>query len=118
MNKCKDIPVDSEENRKIKRMDISEFRELGYLQEVNRRFFHPLGLALEIMRDENGVETLASIWDNRLDDEGIYYDLKNADGERLQRFNKNRDFIENEINKRLDKRLKMFNGSIEPIPKN
>jgi hypothetical protein len=29
-------------------MNIAEFREAGYLQESNRRFFHPLGLALEL----------------------------------------------------------------------
>jgi hypothetical protein len=32
----------------VKRIDIQEFRERGYLQEVNRRLLHPLGLALEI----------------------------------------------------------------------
>lgn len=29
-------------------MDVEEFRELGYLQEVNRRVLHPLGLALSV----------------------------------------------------------------------
>lgn len=28
-------------------MDLAAFRERGYLQEANRQFFHPLGLALE-----------------------------------------------------------------------
>lgn len=32
-------------------MDPAEFREEGYLQEVNRRFFHPLGLAVEMLFD-------------------------------------------------------------------
>jgi hypothetical protein len=31
-----------------KRMCIKEFRELGLLHEVNRLFFHPLGLALAL----------------------------------------------------------------------
>jgi N-acetyl sugar amidotransferase len=35
----------------IKYMDIGEFRRLGFLQEANRLFFHPLGLVL----DEDGV---------------------------------------------------------------
>lgn len=34
--------------RTIKHMPISEFRGEGYLQELNRRFLHPLGLALEV----------------------------------------------------------------------
>lgn len=31
-----------------KRMSIREFQKRGYLFEVNRRFFHPLGLALAV----------------------------------------------------------------------
>lgn len=34
---------------KIKEMRVTEFRELGFLQEANRQFFHPLGLALSIV---------------------------------------------------------------------
>src|ERR1700757_4623348 len=29
-------------------IDLAEFREQGFLQEANRQFFHPLGLALEM----------------------------------------------------------------------
>lgn len=38
----------------IKYMDVAEFRELGFLQEANRQFFHPLGLALSVavLREE------------------------------------------------------------------
>ena len=31
-----------------KKMPIEEFRDRGYLQEVNRRLLHPLGLAFEL----------------------------------------------------------------------
>lgn len=58
----------------IKTIDIKEFREKGFLQEVNRKFFHPLGLALEvIINDETGEETLGGIWDYRDDDEGMFF---------------------------------------------
>ncbi len=57
-------------SEEIKRIDIKEFREAGYLQEANRRFFHPLGLALEITRHEDGTETLSGVWDYRDDPEG------------------------------------------------
>ena len=79
----------------IKRIDIAEFRRLGFLQEVNRQFFHPLGLALEVVVDdchhpdveagsfpavrcelcgENGkVESLGGVWDHRDDPEGIVF---------------------------------------------
>jgi hypothetical protein len=57
----------------IKRMSIKEFRRLGLLQEVNRRFFHPLGLALEAEESTSGEWSLSSIWDCRDDPEGILY---------------------------------------------
>jgi hypothetical protein len=58
----------------VKVIDIKEFRERGYLQEANRRFFHPLGLALAIEVDnETGKESLANVWDCRDDPEGIYF---------------------------------------------
>lgn len=57
----------------IKYMDVKEFREGGYLQEANRRFFHPLGLALEVVIAEDGTETLGGVWDYRDDPEGMSY---------------------------------------------
>lgn len=55
------------------RIDIREFRELGYLQELNRQFLHPLGLALEVVVEDDGRERLGGVWDYRDDPEGIYY---------------------------------------------
>lgn len=57
----------------IKYMNIKEFREEGYLQEANRLFFHPLGLALEVVIDENNNESLGGIHDYRKDPEGTVY---------------------------------------------
>ena len=57
----------------IKKMDIAEFRRLGYLQELNRRFLHPLGLALEVVVADDGTERLGGVWDYRDDPEGILY---------------------------------------------
>ena len=57
----------------IKYMDIKEFREKGFLQEANRMFFHPLGLALEVAINGDGKETLANVWDFRDDSEGLLY---------------------------------------------
>jgi hypothetical protein len=100
----------------IKRIDIKEFRENGYLQELNRRFLHPLGLALEIIQDEDGTEKLGGIWDYRNDEEGIYYDLANSDEERINNFIKNEQFVFDEMMKRSEKRTEMFGSNIEPIP--
>ena len=58
----------------IKRIDIAEFRRLGLLQEANRLFFHPRGLALEvIVDDKDGSESLGGVWDSRDDPEGIAF---------------------------------------------
>ena len=77
----------------IKKIDIKEFRDKGYLQELNRRFLHPLGLALSVKVNDDGSETLDSIWDYREDSEGIYYNIKNSDFDRQERFINNKSFI-------------------------
>ena len=57
----------------IRYMPVKEFRREGYLQELNRQFLHPLGLALEVIVEDDGSETLGGIWDYRSDPEGIRY---------------------------------------------
>jgi hypothetical protein len=57
----------------IKHMNIEEFTRLGFLQEVNRKFFHPLGLALEVVINKDGDEELGGIWDYRKDPEGNFF---------------------------------------------
>lgn len=57
----------------VNRMDIREFREAGFLQEVNRLFLHPQGLALEVYVDDDGTERLGGVWDYRDDPEGIAF---------------------------------------------
>jgi hypothetical protein len=60
--------------RTIKHMPISEFRSDGYLQELNRLFLHPLGLALEVTvmdaetDDARLIEQIAPIIAGLLDD--------------------------------------------------
>lgn len=57
----------------IKKMSIKDFRTEGFLQEANRMFFHPLGLALSVSIDDDGVETLSEVWDYRDDPEGMTF---------------------------------------------
>ena len=54
-------------------ISVKEFRELGFLQELNRQFLHPLGLALEVHVDSEGNETLGRIWDSRKEESGISF---------------------------------------------
>lgn len=69
----------------IRRMDVREFRELGLLQEVNRLFFHPLGLALEVIIQPDGAERIGGIWDYRDDPEGIRFGDDEMDLEKAKR---------------------------------
>ncbi len=57
----------------MKRMSVKEFRELGFLQEVNRQFLHPLGLALEVIIEEGGSVRFGEVWDNSDDPGGITF---------------------------------------------
>lgn len=57
-----------------KDVPIAEFRERGYLQELNRRFLHPLGMALAVQRNDDGTVELACVWDERDDAEGLVFD--------------------------------------------
>ncbi len=58
----------------IKRIDIKEFWELGFIQEINRRLLHPCGLALEVIIDtDTGEAKLGGVWDYRDDPEGMAF---------------------------------------------
>lgn len=91
---------------KIKRIPIKEFRDLGYLQEVNRLFLHPHGLALEVVVNEDGTESLGGVWDSRDDPEGIYFEPA-PDGEKI-------DQLHSVWQKRADARLGALGYVIQP----
>lgn len=57
----------------MKKMEISDFYSEGYLQELNRLFLHPLGLAMVVEEDEEGNIFFNGIEDNRDDPEGFLY---------------------------------------------
>lgn len=64
----------------IPMMDVKEFRDKGYLHELNRRFLHPLGLALYVAVNEvTGEHTLGGIWDCRDDPEGLVFGYLNQE---------------------------------------
>jgi len=59
-----------------KLLSARDLRDEGYLQEVNRGFFHPLGLALAVEFDPDNPDAPAvcSIHDVRDDPEGYEFD--------------------------------------------
>jgi len=54
-------------------MPLADLIEGGYLQEANRRFFHPLGLALRVSTDQAGAPQSLDVVDYRDDPEGVYF---------------------------------------------
>lgn len=76
-------------NEEVKRMNLNEFRNEGFLQEVNRLFFHPLGLALEVFVGEDGnVTSLGGIWDYRDDPEGMFFTNDSLSEEKIDNVKK------------------------------
>lgn len=99
----------------IKRMSIEEFVEKGFLQEANRQFFHPLGLAIEIYIDENNTYKLNGIWDYRHEPEGILFDFKNSSEERINKALGKKELVNAELEKHKEHRIKLFGDLVEPI---
>ncbi len=95
----------------IKRMSIKEFRELGFIQEINRRLLHPCGLALEVIIDtETGETTLGGVWDYRDDPEGMYY----SENDMLSRAKA--QSVVDLFNSKLGHRREVFGHIIQPVP--
>jgi hypothetical protein len=99
---------------KFKKMDMNEFIEKGYLQEVNRNFFHPLGLALTLIfeRDEKEPSSFF-IWDCRDDPEGFLFDDSVS---KQKAFREKAEFIEKEKDAWVEKRSNKLGYFIQPIP--
>jgi hypothetical protein len=57
----------------MKQMSIDEFRDLGLLQEINRKFLHPLGLAMFVAIGAGAETTIGGIFDGRDDPEGFCF---------------------------------------------
>lgn len=89
-------------------MNIHEFQKLGYLQEINRQFLHPLGLSLVIKIDDQGNKDLHAINDHRDDAEGVMFKPRMLD-------KKKADFIAREMDKRGKIRLSQHGFILQPI---
>jgi hypothetical protein len=92
----------------VKKMSVKEFREAGYLQELNRRFLHPLGLALEVVVEPDGSERFSDVWDYRDDPEGLLYAPGTIDPEKAIR-------IHREGEEKYDVRYHRFGWYTQPF---
>jgi hypothetical protein len=99
-------------NDKIKVLSLKDFVELGYLQELNRQFLHPRGLALAVIQDKDGTIKFGEIWDARDDIEGWQFDDLNTKESQLKK-----EKVKQEYEKHLKVRNKLFKTKkgIQPI---
>jgi hypothetical protein len=91
-------------------MTPKEFREMGLLQEVNRRFLHPMGLALETVIEDDSSEHFGQVWDSRDDPEGFEF----GEGDLIER-KKKFDTVEAMFEAKRKMREKKFGWHIQPI---
>ena len=104
----------AEDRTHVRYMDLGEFQRLGFLQEINRRFLHPCGLALEIRRDgDGGPWRLAGVWDYRGDPEGILYRAEDLAGPDARR---NVEAVNAEIRRHAAARHQAAGGVVQPVP--
>lgn len=89
-------------------MEVKEFRELGYLQELNRKFLHPLGMALEVVLHDDGTESFGMVWDSRDDPEGYVYGPGMIDPKKANR-------ISGEARRKAESRLRELGFVIQPV---
>jgi len=89
----------------VKDIDTKEFREKGYLQELNRQFLHPLGMALYTSTDNNGNESFGGVFDSRDDAEGFI--LSEVDSDKVKN-------VEEEQEEKRKSRVKELGYFIQP----
>jgi hypothetical protein len=101
----------SDKGTEIQKITVKEFREEGYLQELNRCFLHPLGLAMEVEIADDGTETIKAVWDYRDDPEGMIFSPGVIDAEKAAR-------ISLEFDTKLAAREGILGYDIQPVEEN
>lgn len=91
-----------------KYMLASEFINEGFLQEVNRLFFHPRGLALGLSVTESpGARSFEFlIWDCRDDPEGVVFGEGIIDQGKIDR-------VRAELDKHIEARTQLLGSHIQ-----
>lgn len=95
-------------------MEPQEFRDEGFLQEVNRQFFHPLGLAMAVNidygLDEDGYMSVY-IWDERDDPEGWFFaegEISQEKADKVEALRDSKRVVRNARLNRPDHHYKIF----------
>lgn len=94
----------------MKKMSAGEFRDEGFLQELNRQFLHPLGLALEVIIGEDGSAVFGGVWNCSTDDEGMIFDPSEINDEFIAKAY----HVEALRKKRAEIRRRRFGWTVQP----
>lgn len=102
----------------IKWMDLNEFVNKGFLVEVNRRFFHPLGLALSVAqgKTDGKIMGFAGVQDFRDAPGGVSFGIREWESEgdeKYWKFLQGKIMVNSEMTKRAGKREKELGSVIE-----
>lgn len=94
-------------------MSLKDFVESGFLQEVNRKFFHPMGIALSVTADKKGIfQGFGPILDYRDHPHGILF--KEIDPEMILKA----QTVENHRYKTAKIRFRQLGYITQPLEKN
>jgi hypothetical protein len=104
-----EIPLRVTKHKRVPTMDLREFVDEGILQEVNRIFFHPLGLALRVHISEYGEYSLHSILDYRDDPEGVYFPTEVLDPRKTH-------LVLRERLRHSARRVRRWGSVVQPVP--
>lgn len=97
------------QNKNIKRIDPKEFVKKGYLQELNRQFLHPLGLALEVIIRDGNYE-IGGVWDFRNNPEGKLFHTVDK-----KQHKEKANLVQKELKAKAKVRKKRYGFVIQPI---
>lgn len=75
----------SNQRPKDRTLPLSELVSFGFLQEANRGFFHPLGLALAVVVEDDGSFSELKVFDYRDDPEGVLYSFKGDEQDAIEK---------------------------------
>lgn len=103
MAKRKLVVMSGKKEETVKELSLEDFRDIGYLQEVNRQVLHLVGLAMYIEIDnKTGKVTGVGIIDYRDDPEGVFFP-DGPDPDKAER-------VYQEVMKRAKHRKRLFTG--------
>jgi len=104
------------------KMSLEDFKNEGFLQEINRLYLHPTGLSLEIQEDQRTGNKQLVIMDAREHTSiGLFFGFEDLEGEDLEKAQNNYNNVCMQLAKSILNRQKALGGGpyylpVEQIP--